>query len=79
MRDVGAHRRGGRARRRTRVDFASTLAAALPGLYFSLDQDDLVARRCWTSRGSMLPAPLVNEGGAIHVDGQGTALVTEEC
>jgi len=24
-------------------------------------------------------APLVNEGGAIHVDGQGTALVTEEC
>ena len=24
-------------------------------------------------------APLVNEGGAIHVDGQGTALVTEQC
>ena len=24
-------------------------------------------------------APLVNEGGAIHVDGEGTALVTEEC
>ena len=24
-------------------------------------------------------APLVNEGGAIHVDGQGTVLVTEQC
>jgi agmatine deiminase len=24
-------------------------------------------------------APLINEGGAIHVDGQGTALVTEQC
>lgn len=24
-------------------------------------------------------APFVNEGGAIHVDGQGTALVTEQC
>ena len=24
-------------------------------------------------------APLINEGGAIHVDGEGTALVTEEC
>jgi agmatine deiminase len=24
-------------------------------------------------------APVVNEGGAIHVDGEGTALVTEEC
>ena len=24
-------------------------------------------------------APMVNEGGAIHVDGEGTALVTEEC
>jgi agmatine deiminase len=24
-------------------------------------------------------APLINEGGAIHVDGQGTVLVTEQC
>jgi agmatine deiminase len=24
-------------------------------------------------------APIINEGGAIHVDGEGTALVTEEC
>ena len=24
-------------------------------------------------------APIINEGGAIHVDGQGTALVTEQC
>ncbi len=24
-------------------------------------------------------APLINEGGAIHVDGEGTALITEQC
>lgn len=50
------------------------------GLYFPWDQDDLVARKVLEMEG--LPryrAPLVLEGGAIHVDGQGTALVTEEC
>ena len=36
--------------------------------------------RCWRSRaGSAIARRIVNEGGAIHVDGQGTALVTEEC
>jgi len=29
--------------------------------------------------GDRYRAPVVNEGGAIHVDGEGTALVTEEC
>lgn len=50
------------------------------GLYFPWDQDDLVAQKVLEIEG--LPryrAPLVMEGGAIHVDGQGTALVTEEC
>jgi agmatine deiminase len=50
------------------------------GLYFPWDQDDLVARKVLeTERLERYRAPMVNEGGAIHVDGQGTALVTEEC
>ena len=50
------------------------------GLYFPWDQDELVARKVLeTERLDRYRAPLVNEGGAIHVDGEGTALVTEEC
>jgi agmatine deiminase len=50
------------------------------GLYFPWDQDDLVAAKVLEiERLERYRAPMVNEGGAIHVDGQGTALVTEEC
>jgi agmatine deiminase len=50
------------------------------GLYFPWDQDDAVARRVLEIEGcARYRAPLVNEGGAVHVDGEGTALVTEEC
>jgi agmatine deiminase len=50
------------------------------GLYFPWDHDDLVARKVLeTERLERYRAPIVNEGGAIHVDGEGTALVTEEC
>ena len=50
------------------------------GLYFPWDQDELVARKVLEIEGlGRYRAPLVNEGGAIHVDGQGTALVTEQC
>jgi agmatine deiminase len=50
------------------------------GLYFPWDQDDLVARKVLEiEKLGRYRAPLVNEGGAIHVDGEGTALVTEEC
>jgi agmatine deiminase len=50
------------------------------GLYFPWDQDDLVARKVLeTERLDRYRAPMVNEGGAIHVDGEGTALVTEQC
>lgn len=53
---------------------------ALGGLYSPWDQDELVARKVLEiERLDRYPAPMVNEGGAIHVDGQGTALVTEEC
>jgi agmatine deiminase len=50
------------------------------GLYFPWDQDELVARKVLEIEGhERYRAPLINEGGAIHVDGEGTALVTEEC
>lgn len=50
------------------------------GLYFPWDQDELVARKVLEiERYARYRAPLINEGGALHVDGEGTALVTEEC
>jgi agmatine deiminase len=50
------------------------------GLYFPWDQDDLVARKVVEIEGAdRYRAPLVLEGGAIHVDGEGTLLTTEEC
>ena len=50
------------------------------GLYFPWDQDDLVARKVLEVEGlDRYRAPFVNEGGAIHTDGEGTLLVTEQC
>ncbi len=50
------------------------------GLYAPWDQDELVARKVLEIEGrDRYRAGIVNEGGAIHVDGAGTALVTEEC
>jgi len=50
------------------------------GLYFPWDQDDLVARKVLEiERCDRYRAPIINEGGALHVDGEGTVLVTEEC
>jgi agmatine deiminase len=50
------------------------------GLYFPWDQDDLVARKILEIENrERYRAPIINEGGALHVDGEGTVLVTEEC
>jgi agmatine deiminase len=50
------------------------------GLYFPWDQDDLVARKILEmERVTRYRAPFVLEGGAFHVDGQGTLITTEEC
>ena len=51
------------------------------GLYFPWDKDDQVAQKMceleWAN--SYRLDDFVLEGGSIHVDGEGTALVTEEC
>ncbi|MFN8163644.1 MAG: agmatine deiminase [Solirubrobacterales bacterium] len=50
------------------------------GLYFPWDRDDRVARKVLEIEGAdRYRAPIVLEGGAIHVDGEGTVLCTEEC
>jgi len=50
------------------------------GLYFPWDRDDRVARKVLEIEGAdRYRAPIVLEGGSIHVDGEGTVLTTEEC
>jgi agmatine deiminase len=50
------------------------------GLFFPWANDDLVAAKvCELSGSERYRAPLVLEGGSIHVDGRGTCLTTAEC
>jgi agmatine deiminase len=50
------------------------------GLYSPWERDDRVAARVLEVEGAgRYRAPLVLEGGSIHVDGEGTVLTTEEC
>jgi agmatine deiminase len=50
------------------------------GLYFPWDLDDaLAAKILEMERAPRYRAPCVLEGGAIHVDGAGSVLVTESC
>jgi agmatine deiminase len=50
------------------------------GLYFPWDRDTRVAAKVLEIEGAgRYRAPIVLEGGAIHVDGEGTVLVTEQC
>ena len=50
------------------------------GLYRDYALDRAVAQKVLELTGcERYCAPLVNEGGAIHVDGQGTVMLTEQC
>ncbi len=50
------------------------------GLYFPWDLDDAVSQKVLEiERIDRYKAPLVLEGGSIHVDGEGTCLTTAEC
>lgn len=51
------------------------------GLYFPWDKDDHVARKVCDleNKGRYRLDDFILEGGSIHVDGEGTLIVTEEC
>jgi agmatine deiminase len=50
------------------------------GLYFPWDLDQAVAQKVLEiERLDRYKAPFILEGGAIHVDGEGTCITTEEC
>ncbi len=50
------------------------------GLYFPWDRDDRVAAKVLEIEAAdRYRAPIVLEGGSIHVDGEGTVMATEEC
>lgn len=82
MRDIGPtfvrHPASGEVRA---VDWVFNAWGGLQGgLYARWDADDLVAAKlAEIERVVRYRAPLVLEGGAIHVDGEGTCLTTEEC
>jgi agmatine deiminase len=67
--------------RRRGVDWEFNAWGGLKGgLYFPWDRDGEVAQKILELEGAdRYRAPLVLEGGAIHVDGEGTCLTTEEC
>jgi agmatine deiminase len=81
MRDVGPTFVIDKKGERRGVDWRFNAWGGLRGgLYFPWDQDDAVARKVLEIEGChRYRAPFINEGGAIHVDGQGTALVTAQC
>ena len=50
------------------------------GLYYPWDRDNAVPQKVFESEGmDRYQAPIVLEGGSIHVDGEGTLITTEEC
>jgi agmatine deiminase len=67
--------------RRRGVDWTFNAWGGLGGgLYFPWDRDDEVAQKVLEIEGAdRYRTSFVLEGGAIHVDGQGTCLTTEEC
>jgi agmatine deiminase len=81
MRDVGPtfvlDGRGGRRGVDWRFNAWGGLA---DGLYSTWDRDERVARKVLEIEAAdRYRAPIVLEGGSIHVDGEGTVLTTEEC
>jgi agmatine deiminase len=69
------------AGRRRGVDWGFNAWGGLEGgLYFPWDRDEQVAAKVLEIEGAdRYRAPIVLEGGSIHVDGEGTVLTTEEC
>jgi agmatine deiminase len=81
LRDTGPTFVVDRAGARRGVDWRFNAWGGLDGgLYSPWDRDDRVAAKVLEVEGdARYRAPIVLEGGAIHVDGEGTVLTTEQC
>jgi agmatine deiminase len=81
MRDVGPTFVVDGAGGRRGVDWRFNAYGGLEGgLYRPWDRDERVARKVLEIEGAeRYRAPIVLEGGSIHVDGEGTVMTTEEC
>jgi agmatine deiminase len=81
MRDIGPSFVVNDAGGRRGVDWRFNAWGGLDGgLYFPWDRDERVARKVLEiEEADRYRAPIVLEGGSIHVDGEGTVLTTEEC
>jgi len=81
MRDIGPTFVVDHRGRRRGVDWIFNAWGGFEGgLYAPWDQDDRAAERvCEMERADRYRAPIVLEGGSIHVDGEGTLLTTEQC
>jgi agmatine deiminase len=81
MRDVGPTFVVGRTKRVRGVDWMfNAWGGKAGGVYAHWELDDQVAAKVLEIEcGERYRAPFILEGGAIHVDGQGTLLTTEEC
>ncbi len=81
MRDIGPTFVVDGAGARRGVDWRFNAWGGLAGgLYTSWERDDRVAAKVLEVEGDgRYRAPLILEGGSIHVDGEGTVLTTEEC
>ncbi len=81
MRDVGPTFVVDRRGRQRGVDWIfNAWGGQTGGIYAPWDLDDRVAAKVLEiERADRYRAPFVLEGGAIHVDGRGTLVTTEEC
>ena len=81
MRDIGATFVVNDQGERRGIDWDfNAWGGFIDGLYSPWNRDNQVAQKmCETIRSSRYKAPIVLEGGSIHVDGEGTLYTTEEC
>ena len=81
MRDIGPSYVVNDQGERRGIDWHFTAWGGLvDGLYFPWDKDDQIAQKiCEIHGDDSYRAPIVLEGGSIHVDGEGTLYTTAEC
>jgi agmatine deiminase len=81
MRDIGPTFVLDRQGRRRGVDWRfNAWGGRRGGLYSPWDRDERAAQKILEiEQAARYRAPIVLEGGSIHVDGEGTVLTTEEC